>query len=157
MRPSSSVLSRHIFRHAYTSNCRPLGGIIRGSTRLVTTKILACEFRSRFYSFTRNLDSNTPTGDLEKALDEQDALDTVARSSSPGTLTACPGCGALAQTVEPGEPGYYSLKRKAVSSYVKQYQIDPESVTNVAAEALDQADAELVQSLGLDKIRDESM
>lgn len=33
-------------------------------------------------------------------------------------IEACPGCGAPAQTVEPGDAGYYLNKRKAVRSFV---------------------------------------
>lgn len=35
------------------------------------------------------------------------------------SLSACPGCGALAQTVEPDEAGYYSLKRNPVKRYLE--------------------------------------
>lgn len=40
------------------------------------------------------------------------------------TIGACPGCGALAQTVEPNEAGHYSIKRKAVQSSITR---DPSS------------------------------
>lgn len=47
----------------------------------------------------------------------------AAIASSVG---ACPGCGALAQTVEPNEAGHYSVKRKAVRSSIIRDQSSDE-------------------------------
>lgn len=40
------------------------------------------------------------------------------QNSPISALRACPGCGALAQVIEPAEPGFYSVKRKAVREYL---------------------------------------
>jgi len=88
---------------------------------------------------------------LNAALDEQASIDRSF--AHPGALSACPGCGALAQTVEQGEPGYYSLKRKTVGSFVKQDIADEGSEEAVAASAIDRADPTLLESLGLDNFR----
>jgi len=80
----------------------------------------------------------------QESLDAHNAADTS--KVLPG-LTACPGCGALAQTVEPGEAGYYSLQRRAVDSYLKQQSSKTDD--NVVSSALESADPELIKTLGL--------
>jgi hypothetical protein len=94
--------------------------------------------------------SIAPTTELEKALDEQDSIDRLGPKTGP--LTACPGCGAPAQTVEPGEAGYYTLKRKSVSSFISQYSIDNIESSGTATTALNNADPELLKSLGLSSL-----
>jgi hypothetical protein len=82
--------------------------------------------------------------------DFSDARDVATISeSSLQSLTACPGCGALAQTVEPGEAGYYSLQRRAVDLYLKQQNSGLKTDESVVSSALESAGPELVKSLGL--------
>jgi len=90
---------------------------------------------------------STRKADFEpkESLDTEDAADV---SRFPLGLTACPGCGALAQTVEPGEAGYYSLQRRAVDSYLRQQSSKTDD--SVVSSALESADPGLVRSLGLE-------
>lgn len=97
----------------------------------------------------RRWNSTGSGAELNDALDEQSSIDKTF--AHPGALIACPGCGALAQTVEQGEPGYYSLRRKAVSSFVKQDIENDGSEQSLAATAINRADPTLLESLGLDK------
>lgn len=102
-------------------------------------------------SISRRWNSTDLASELNAALDEQASIDRSF--AHPGALSACPGCGALAQTIEQGEPGYYSLKRKTVSSFVKQDIADEGSEEAVAASAIDRADPILLESLGLNNFR----
>jgi len=97
----------------------------------------------------RRWSSTNPAAELNAALDQQASIDRSL--PHPVALVACPGCGALAQTVEQGEPGYYSLKRKTVSSFVKQDITGNSNEESVAATAIARADPTLLESLGLDK------
>lgn len=69
------------------------------------------------------------------------------------TIGACPGCGGLAQTVEKGEAGHYSPKRKAVRSYI-EYATgtgQKQGEDKVLATSLESLDPGLRQSIGLDE------
>jgi hypothetical protein len=51
-------------------------------------------------------------------------LPSTANLSSPKALInrlpqQCGGCGALSQTINPNEPGYYNPKRRSVNDYLK--------------------------------------
>lgn len=66
---------------------------------------------------------------------------------------ACPGCGGLAQTVEPNEAGYYSLTRPAVKRYLNpKTQLDELAAEEVLKKSLGQADSGLLQTLGLNSV-----
>ena len=71
------------------------------------------------------------------------------------SLVACPGCGALAQTVEPGTPGYYTAARKAVEAYaVSQVvgRIEARSTrveTDVFSAAIERADSTLLDAFDI--------
>jgi hypothetical protein len=47
----------------------------------------------------------------------------IESSSQGASITKlplqCPGCGALSQTIDKDAPGYYNLKRRSVSAYLK--------------------------------------
>jgi hypothetical protein len=48
----------------------------------------------------------------------------ISLSTGPGTLLEslpqqCPGCGALSQTVDQDQPGFYTRNRKAVRNYLQ--------------------------------------
>lgn len=80
--------------------------------------------------------------------------DTIEIERTGTSLTACPGCGALAQTVAAGEAGFYSNKRRAVTSYTKSritHSDDSSAVSeeDIAEDVLKQADPQLLRSLGL--------
>lgn len=61
----------------------------------------------------------------QRELPHRNSLDSIGSVTVDPALTACPGCGALAQTVQPGEPGYFSLSRRTVAKFVKSHDIDP--------------------------------
>lgn len=71
-------------------------------------------------------------------------------------LSACPGCGGLAQTVDPGTAGFYTMKRKVVASFlvheedVKGRSGSP-SERQLYSSAVENASSDLVDSLHLSK------
>lgn len=68
------------------------------------------------------------------------------------TIGSCPGCGGLAQTIEAGEAGFYSYKRKAVRSYIEYVTGtgDKQNEDRVVSKSLENLDAGLRQSIELD-------
>lgn len=69
----------------------------------------------------------------------------------------CTGCGAFTQTMDPSQPGYFNLKRKAVQEYLgliepKTPRVDevPEA-DRVVEEALSKLPPEQLEALGLSK------
>jgi len=81
------------------------------------------------------------------------ALDSTAHSENlPLTLSSCPGCGALAQTVEPGAAGFYNVKRTAVASVsqnepAKGRNTNSKTEDQVFTDALANAPEELRESI----------
>lgn len=79
--------------------------------------------------------------------DEQTSRSAAAASA----LSACPGCGALAQTIEQNEAGYYSLNRHAVKSYLRHVIGEPgrprTAEDDVFEAAVNKAGAELVEGI----------
>lgn len=68
-------------------------------------------------------------------------------------LTSCPGCGALAQTVEPGAAGHYTTKRKTVSPFLHKDQ-EKHACTSSAVEAQVFARAvENASTVGMEALR----
>lgn len=83
--------------------------------------------------------------------------DTTAAS----LLSACPGCGALAQTVEQNEAGYYTLRRKVVKDHLdhirgdqSQSSVEENAVFN---EALARASAVVTAGLNIPTIEPSGM
>ncbi|KAI9834892.1 MAG: hypothetical protein M1819_002800 [Sarea resinae] len=81
--------------------------------------------------------------------------DTKHQSSSIlATLpVSCPGCGALTQTIDPGEAGFYSPKRKSVKSFVPQTRPDKSlrkhAEDDIYEKALENAGEGALKELGL--------
>lgn len=67
-----------------------------------------------FYSYKTVSNPTSPGG----VKGSHDGIPTF-HESPLSALTPCPGCGALAQTVEPDQPGFYSVKRNLVGRYLK--------------------------------------
>ncbi|KAF9877769.1 hypothetical protein CkaCkLH20_04904 [Colletotrichum karsti] len=68
--------------------------------------------------------------------------------------TVCSGCGALSQTTEAGQAGYYDLDRKAVRDYISPKQEETEKEARkedlVVEQALQNLGQEQLEALGLD-------
>lgn len=62
----------------------------------------------------------------------------------------CSGCGALSQTAEPGQAGYYDLKRRAVREYV----IMEEEKAGREAQEEDAVVEAALQNLGEEKLKE---
>lgn len=75
-----------------------------------------CWPRNSFRLLSSSLRSTWPT-ETEKVTEGR--LSAFDNRLVAINVQACPGCGALAQTVEPGEAGHYSSKRKVVRSFVE--------------------------------------
>jgi len=96
------------------------------------------------YHFRRN---GTLSRNSAEGLDLGSGLETI---NSP--LSSCPGCGALAQTVEPGAAGFYNIKRSVVGSFLqneptKGWSTNSETEDQVFSDALANAPEELRESL----------
>lgn len=63
---------------------------------------------------------------------------------------SCPGCGALNQTVYPGEAGFYSATRKSVKAFIVQDDRPHTPEDRVLQSVTDNADHGLLRELGLD-------
>lgn len=68
----------------------------------------------------------------------------------------CPGCGALQQTVKPGEAGYYSTSRKSVKAFIAKngdsWHSNRTPEDHIWKAAVEKADDGLLSDLGLDTI-----
>ncbi|KAF2093232.1 hypothetical protein NA57DRAFT_48753 [Rhizodiscina lignyota] len=75
---------------------------------------------------------------------------SVRRATTERPLpVSCPGCGALAQTVDTDQAGYYDTSRTAVKKYLR-YGKDQEAKENaVFKEAMQHADERILNQLGL--------
>ena len=66
---------------------------------------------------------------------------------------SCPGCGALTQTVNTGQPGYYGINRKSVKAFIGRNGQNPgngyEGESKVFERVLGVADADLLSQMGL--------
>lgn len=62
----------------------------------------------------------------------------------------CPGCGAFSQTVNPTQPGYYDIERKAVKAYINQsvYRLEESAEREIYRQGLERADLSLPQTSG---------
>jgi hypothetical protein len=69
---------------------------------------------------------------------------------------ACPGCGALTQSVHPHEAGYYSTSRAAVKKYLNpspaQSSQGPREEDEIVRNALVNVSSELRAQLGMDNL-----
>ncbi len=80
--------------------------------------------------------------------------DTPALTRAMALPITCSGCGALNQTVNPGEAGFYSITRKSVKAFIAQNDLSkcrnhtPED--GVLKSAIETADHGLLRELGLD-------
>ena len=79
------------------------------------------------------------------------SADTHGELSEPlSSLTSCSGCGALAQTLQPAEAGYYSLNRASVKQFIESReefsQIHHERDQHFAR-ALEHADPSILRAL----------
>lgn len=76
-------------------------------------------------------------------------------ASSVAALTACPGCGAPAQTVDSSLAGYYDFERNAVKRFFKELpgtsQGRIQRDQDVFAQALENASSETLRSVGVTK------
>ena len=64
----------------------------------------------------------------------------------------CPGCGAPTQILASSEPGYYSLSRGAVKSYLNYDNNQPKATEDdVFTKAIKQVDNKVLEDLGLDR------
>ena len=66
---------------------------------------------------------------------------------------SCPGCGALTQTVSPGQPGFYGANRKSVKAFIGRYGQYPgngyDGESKMFERVLGVADADLLSQIGL--------
>lgn len=111
-----------------------------------TVRLPKTGFCSRYHLGQKRWLSNVHDVENEQS-PVQNEQAVVHEDESTPALIACPGCGALAQTVESGEAGYYSTRRKIVRNF--STPADPAKEDQIAAQALGQADPELLLSLGL--------
>ncbi|KAI1349422.1 hypothetical protein F5Y01DRAFT_289571 [Xylaria sp. FL0043] len=82
------------------------------------------------------------------------AATAAARSAPLRTLPRqCTGCGALTQTADPNQPGYFNLRRNAVRRYLGidgPSGYSPRREDQIYADALRQLDAEELEKQGVD-------
>lgn len=64
---------------------------------------------------------------------------------------ACSGCGALSQTVDSSQAGFYNLSRSAVKAFLKQGAKETSDENIAFSEALQNANTSILQQLGLGK------
>ena len=66
---------------------------------------------------------------------------------------SCPGCGALTQIVNTGQPGYYGTNRKSVKAFIGRNGQNPgngyDGESKVFERVLGVADADLLSQMGL--------
>lgn len=78
-----------------------------------------------------------------------------SRTELIDSFVACPGCGALAQTIEPRTPGYYTAARKAIDAYVLPHNAQRTEVRYAHAEedvftaAIERVDSTLLDALDI--------
>lgn len=63
----------------------------------------------------------------------------------------CPGCGALSQTVNAEQAGYYDLERSAVRKYLKHGIRETQSENATFSEAIYNANSGVLRQLGLER------
>ncbi|TAQ89120.1 hypothetical protein B7494_g2516 [Chlorociboria aeruginascens] len=67
--------------------------------------------------------------------------------------TQCSGCGALSQAVDKEQPGFYSLTRRSVKDYLGAVpNVKTSAVDEIIKNTVENMDAELLKSLGLNEI-----
>ncbi|KAF2834628.1 hypothetical protein M501DRAFT_983738 [Patellaria atrata CBS 101060] len=79
-------------------------------------------------------------------------VDTISLASDISICSlpiACPGCGALSQTVEPDEAGHYSMSRGAVASYLRPKKRIDTSEDKIFAASVQSLHEGLRKQLGL--------
>ncbi|KAI0804958.1 hypothetical protein GGR55DRAFT_308751 [Xylaria sp. FL0064] len=102
-----------------------------------------------------HMQANSSTAVAPRLDSSAAAATTVATTRSVPTRTLprqCTGCGALSQTADPNQPGYFSLRRNAVRRYLG---MDGSSgylrhEDQIYADALRQLDAEDLEEQGVD-------
>jgi hypothetical protein len=91
-----------------------------------------------------------PKRHLHTSTEEKSTPASPQISSTPiarALPTTCPGCGALSQTIESNEAGYYSTNRGAVKAFLGLARGDGEAAS--AAPILAQLDEQTRQQYGL--------
>ena len=82
-------------------------------------------------------------------------LPQTESTSSIAALTACPGCGAPAQTVNSSLAGYYDFERNAVKRFFKKLpgtsQARNQRDQDIFAQALQNASSDTLKSVGVTK------
>ncbi len=95
---------------------------------------------------------------LSGASSSPSQYDATVSKATLGLPAICPGCGALQQTVKPGEAGFYSTTRKSVKAFCAQNGgSKPSNRTSedyILKAAVEKADDRLLSELGLDAIVD---
>ncbi|KAB8346246.1 hypothetical protein FH972_023291 [Carpinus fangiana] len=135
--PVCRAPSKQPFRHASTSNSQS------HPSRLHLQNDDAAGLR---------IDTREPIGQLARGHNDE-----APSKSTPSLahLGACAGCGALAQDVEPDDPGYFNVKRRAVANFIRSgattEPVLPSEEDEMYQQALMQATPQLLESIGSSK------
>lgn len=83
--------------------------------------------------------------------------DLPIRSQVLDLPRSCPGCGAYSQLVSPDQPGFYSMNRKSVKTFLARYEpprSQPHEESATFCRSLAAADTSLLSQLGVSSAED---
>jgi hypothetical protein len=81
----------------------------------------------------------------------------VSKSHSASALlpVSCPGCGALTQWVEPDEPGFYTISRRSIKSFLRDASPQPARNDELESNLQDSEGQALTAEEPTEEIKDE--